>query len=249
MPRPRTRVEFFSILKFQCHSRHEQLNFFPVFCPEAAVLSRSLPRYCLPIREIEKGRTLAHHPLIARSPLGSNVRTDDIVNLEPTKLKFKDAAFSLIEVTVSMAIVSILFVSLYGGIASGFALVSLARENLRANQVIVEKMETLRLYSWDQVNSNGYIPPTFTAPFFPSVITNLVENSNGTQSTTTTSFGDGGIVYHGTVTITNAPVAAEYADSMKMVTVTLTWTNGAVARNRQLQTLVSRNGVQNYVYY
>lgn len=158
------------------------------------------------------------------------------------------AAFSLIEVTISMAMVSILFVSLYGGIASGFAVVKLARENLRANQIIVEKMETLRLYSWDQINSNGYIPPTFTASFFPSIITNLVETGNGTE-TTTTSFGNSGITYYGRVTITNAPVSIQYSNNMRLVTVTLNWTNGNVGRTRELQTLVSQNGLQNYVYY
>src|SRR5437870_1691715 len=95
------------------------------------------------------------------------------------KLKIRNAAkrleaFTLVEVIVCTAIVSILFVSLYGGIASGFSLVTLARENLRANQVILEKMETIRLYNWDQVNSNGFLPSSFTAPFYPSVITNLV---------------------------------------------------------------------------
>ena len=54
-------------------------------------------------------------------------------------------AISLVEVVFSIALVSVLFVSLYGGIASGFGLVNLARENLRANQIIVEKMETIRL--------------------------------------------------------------------------------------------------------
>src|SRR5207237_602455 len=86
----------------------------------------------------------------------------------------RQSAFSLVEMIVCTAIMVILFVSLYGGISSGFAVVNLARENLRANQIIVEKMETVRLYNWDQINSNGFLPPTFTAPFFPGVITNLV---------------------------------------------------------------------------
>jgi hypothetical protein len=158
------------------------------------------------------------------------------------------AAFSLVEVVFAMALVSVLFVSLYGGIASGFGLVNLARENLRANQILVEKMETLRLYSWDQVNSNGFIPSTFTAQFFPSIITNLVDN-NGQTVTNITSFANGGITYYGTVLITNAPVADAYATNMKMVTVTLNWTNAGITRIRELSTFVAQNGIQNYVYY
>jgi hypothetical protein len=34
-----------------------------------------------------------------------------------------------------------------------------------------------------------------------------------------------------------------------MVTVTLTWTNAGLPRTRELQTLVTQNGIQNYVYY
>lgn len=157
-------------------------------------------------------------------------------------------AFSLIEVVFSMALVSVLFVSLYGGIASGFGLVTLARENLRANQIIVEKMETLRLYSWEQINSNGFVPPTFTAYFFPATITNVTQ-VNGQTTTNVTTFGDGGVTYYGKMLITNAAVSTQYATNMRMVRVTLNWTNAGISRTRALETLVGQNGIQNYVYY
>lgn len=159
-----------------------------------------------------------------------------------------DAAFSLIEVVFAMALVSILFVSLYAGIAGGFGIVNSAREKLRANQIIVEKMETIRLYSWDQINSNGFIPTTFTANFFPSVITNL-NDSGSTVQTNLTTFTNTGITYFGTVTITNAPVSTNYSGDMLQFTVALNWTNGGVARSRQLTTFIARSGMQNYVYY
>ena len=147
-----------------------------------------------------------------------------------------------------MTLVSVLFITLYGGIASGFGLVNLARENLRANQILVEKMETIRLYSWDQINSNGFIPATFTAPFFPSIITNLVE-SNGVVTTNTTTFQSGGITYFGKMAISNAPVASAYATNMKMITIKLNWTNSGISRERELSTYIAQNGIQNYVYY
>jgi hypothetical protein len=159
-----------------------------------------------------------------------------------------ERAISLVEVVFSMALVSVLFVSLYGGIASGFGLVNLARENLRANQIIVEKMETIRLYSWDQINSNGFIPPTFIDHFFPTVITN-VDDSNGQLRTNLNTFGNGGISYYGTVTIADAPVADAYKTNMKQFTVTLNWTNSNIPRTRSLTTYVAQNGLQNYVYY
>jgi prepilin-type N-terminal cleavage/methylation domain-containing protein len=161
------------------------------------------------------------------------------------------SAFSLIEVVVCTAIVSIALVSLYGGISSGFSVINVARENLRGNQVLVEKLETIRLYNWDQINSNGFIPKTFTAPFFPSVITNIVgTNSDGSvKYANYTNNAGGGLTYYGTVTLTNAPFTSPYSTNLRMVTVTLTWTNGTVPRNRQMQTLISANGLQDYIFF
>ena len=49
----------------------------------------------------------------------------------------------MVEVLVAVSLVGIMFVSLYSGISSGFAVVQLARENLRATQILQEKMETI----------------------------------------------------------------------------------------------------------
>jgi len=151
---------------------------------------------------------------------------------------------------VSTAVIGIAVVSLYAGIASGFGVLSVARENLRANQILVEKLETIRLYNWDQINSNGFIPPTFTAPFFPTVITNISgTNANGTPIYSNyTNGASGGVTYFGTVEITNAPVASQYATNMRLVTVSLTWTNGNIPRQRTMQTLISANGLQDYIF-
>ena len=61
---------------------------------------------------------------------------------------FAELAFSMIEILVAMVVLGIMFVSLYSGFSSGFAVVQLARENLRATQILQEKMETIRLYTW-----------------------------------------------------------------------------------------------------
>jgi Tfp pilus assembly protein PilV len=157
-------------------------------------------------------------------------------------------AFSLVEVVISMALVSVLFVSLYTGIGSGFGFVSHARESFRANQILAEKMETLRLYSWDQINSNGFVPATFTAQFVPTVHTNFIDR-NGRVTRRVVPFKSSGVTYHGTVSITNAPVPGAYSTNMRQVTVTLNWTNGPTARTRELRTFIARNGIQNYAYY
>jgi len=131
---------------------------------------------------------------------------------------------------VATALISVSFISLYAAIAYGFSAVEVSRENLRATQVILEKMETLRLYSWDQINTPGFVPSTFDAPFNPS--------TNAT----------GGFLFQGTVIFTNAPLAESYSSDLRLVLVTVNWTSGNVPRSRQMATLVSRYGLQNYIY-
>lgn len=153
-------------------------------------------------------------------------------------------AFSLIESLVAACVVGVLFVSLYGGITAGFGALRSARENLRATQVVLDKMETLRLYSWSQLSTFGtassYIPASFTEPFYPTG----TDFSASDVSTNTTGIG---FIYYGTVDIADAGFTENYASSTKKVTVTVRWTNG-VARSNSLSTYVGQYGIQNYIY-
>ncbi len=151
------------------------------------------------------------------------------------------SAFTIIEAIVAMAIVGFMVVALYSGITSGFFSVRFARENLRATQIMVEKMEVIRLCTWDQINSNGFIPVTFTAPYFPQDFT-----TNSYMST----LGEG-LAYTGAISIT--PVTAlelngDYNDDMRKITVTVSWTTQNTPRTRQISTYVSRYGIQNYLF-
>src|SRR5688572_25920931 len=96
--------------------------------------------------------------------------------------------FTFVEVLVAIAVSAFLFLSLYGGFSSGWMVTELSRENLRATQVMVEKMETIRLYNWTQINSNGFVPATFTDTYYPSA-------TNQSQR---------GLVYNGRVVISSA---------------------------------------------
>lgn len=143
----------------------------------------------------------------------------------------KNKAFSLVEVLVGMGIVGIVFVSLYAGISIGFGLIQLMRENLRATQIIVERMETIRLCSWDQITSGTNLPPTFVEYYFPRGLVN-----------------ERGITYYGTLIITNANTGTSYNDDMRLVIISVTWTNGNIPRTRSMQTYVAKNGMQNYIF-
>lgn len=143
---------------------------------------------------------------------------------------FSKMAYSMIEVLVAMAVLGVMFVSLYSGFSSGFAVVQLARENLRATQIMQEKMETIRLYTWDQINTPGFVP------------TNFVDNFYATGTNVS------GLSYTGRVTITTAPFTASYSNELKSVKIRLQWASANVLRTREIQTLVTRQGLQNYVY-
>lgn len=131
---------------------------------------------------------------------------------------------------VAVGLGGIMFVSLYTGFSSGFAVVQLARENLRGTQILQEKMETIRLYTWDQITTPGFIPTNFTDVFFP-----------GTQAVS-------GLIFTGKVTIASAPITEAYSNDLKLVTVEVNWISAKVLRTRSMSTLVSRYGLQHYIY-
>src|SRR6266404_1743184 len=78
---------------------------------------------------------------------------------------------TLAEVMVAMGVLGLMVVSLFAGISSGFDVVRVARENLRATQILEERMEVIRLIKWDNVTP-GFIPTTFSAPFYAADATN-----------------------------------------------------------------------------
>ena len=140
------------------------------------------------------------------------------------------SAFSLMEIMVAVAIAGITFISLYAGFSTGLAVVQLARENLRAVQILQEKMETIRLYTWEQINSAGFIPAHFTDVFYTS-----------TQAAS-------GLIYTGAVTIAAAPLTEAYSNDLRLISVEVTWSSAKVLRKREMSTLVGRYGLQNYIY-
>jgi prepilin-type N-terminal cleavage/methylation domain-containing protein len=146
----------------------------------------------------------------------------------------RKAAFTLVEVMIAVGVLGVMMASLYGGFVYAFSQISLVQQNVRATQVLEEKMEVIRLLNWDQlVNQPGFVPTNFTAPFYASNPTNVSANS---------------FTYTGTVLVASAPVTETYSPSLRMIQVQVTWTSGKVARQRQMTTFVSQYGMQNYVY-
>ena len=143
-----------------------------------------------------------------------------------------EAASSLAEVIVSVAIVAITAGGVLGSLSYGFFVMQLARENQRATQILLEKVETIRLYNWSQVTSNGFIPTAFTNYYDPQAVA-----------------GSQGVAYTGTLAIAAAPFTnASYAANMRQLTVSVNWRTKTIPHSRTLYTYVSKDGIQNYVY-
>jgi hypothetical protein len=119
---------------------------------------------------------------------------------------------------------------LFNGLTTGFFTIRMARENLRATQIMLEKAETLRLYSWNQITNTTYIKRDFTVPYDPN-------STNGK-----------GAIYAGTIEIEPADISADYSDDLKLVTIRVSWKTGGLSRSREFRSLVSRHGMQDYIY-
>ena len=144
------------------------------------------------------------------------------------------SAFTLVEVMMGVLVMGIMLVALYGGFTFAFSEMRLAREEVRATQILQEKMEVARLFNWDQVaNTPGFIPTSFTESYYASNPTNS-PSANFT--------------YSGTVLVTNAPITETYAGDLRMIQIQVSWKSAGVIRKRQMTTFVSQYGLQKYVY-
>lgn len=150
--------------------------------------------------------------------------------------KRRNGGATLVEVSIAIAVLAVMGGALIAAFNYGFCVLQLTRENQRATQILLEKVETIRLYRWDQVNSNGFIPASFQDVYDPQAAS-----------------GHRGVVYQMAIQVTNVSgdlASLSYASNLAEVRILLTWTNstGRLLRSRYVSTLVARDGLQNYVY-
>jgi type II secretory pathway pseudopilin PulG len=156
----------------------------------------------------------------------------------PTSNRTAQSAHTLAEVMVAVLVLATMTVSLFAGFSAGFAIVRMAGEDERATQILNGKIEAIRLCRWSDLTNYPVI--SFQTYFDPP---GLVSNSAGA-------------LYKGTISISPATniisAPASYAGNMRLVTVSLQWTNysgkNPIVRTRTLQTQVARYGMQNYFW-
>src|SRR6266705_2148167 len=75
----------------------------------------------------------------------------------------RSAALTFVETMVAMLTGAVMLAALYSSFAFGYGAVKLAREDLRATQILLQQMETLRLTSFSAIQtgaSTDYFDPT-----------------------------------------------------------------------------------------
>ena len=157
----------------------------------------------------------------------TRIKQRDIECNRTSRLR-RQSAFTTIEVLVASVLLALVASSLYSGITFGVGLIQTTRERLRGSQVLQEKLETLRLYNWSQINDHSFMPRAFTASLNPT---------------------GGAPFYQGSIAITAPSFTNEaYKSDMAQVNMKLSWKSLGVTNTLNLQTLVSRHGIQNYSF-
>ena len=134
--------------------------------------------------------------------------------------------YALIEVMVAGGLLAFIIFSTYTAFSFGFGTIRLTQEELRADQILVQKLETLRMYDWSKVNPS-FIPTSFTANF----------SAAGANQ---------GVTYNGAIEISPASVSETYSNTLRQVTVSLSWNSAGLPHTRSMTTFVSQNGIENY---
>jgi type II secretory pathway pseudopilin PulG len=150
-------------------------------------------------------------------------------------------AFSLVETMCAAAITAIIILALFTGLTSGFKLTQMERENLRATQIALARMEGLRLYAWssNQLFSPTMLPNNFTDYYYPSNLGGVFGNNT---------------VYTGSVTIANVffNPTSSYSNNMQQIVIKVGWQDTFYGRTnshvRTFNTYVARYGLQNYIF-
>jgi type II secretory pathway pseudopilin PulG len=144
-------------------------------------------------------------------------------------------AWTLVEAVVAVAILGIMIVTLFTSFTYGLGVIQTSREDQRATQILTQKIEAIRLCTWNQLSN---LPSAFTESYKPFGGTN----------------GASGAIYSGTISFsTPANLPAAYQNQVRLITVSVCWTNyrssgDPLVHTRQMQTQSALNGMQNYLW-
>ena len=142
-------------------------------------------------------------------------------------------AFTLVETVVATFVTALVLPGLYACFAAGFSMIQSTRENLRATQIVVQRMEAIRLSPYKFLQDPTAYPTNATDYYCPSGKTN---GATGAAYTVTYNWAPG-----------PSTLPPSYRSNVVLVTVGASWTSGNVQRTRSMQSYVARYGIQRLV--
>jgi Tfp pilus assembly protein PilV len=151
----------------------------------------------------------------------------------------RESAFTLVEVLMGAAVMTVVFVTIFGVMTMCLFVSGTSRENLRATQIMLDKMEGIRLYSPAQLTNTAFLLQAFT---------NWSSETNNIGLPNVQGYG---IMYTGTITIAPVNFATAYTSNMHQVTVNIGWISGGqgdIPHTRNMTTFYASQGLYNYVW-
>jgi prepilin-type N-terminal cleavage/methylation domain-containing protein len=165
-------------------------------------------------------------------PLSINGRTWFVRKQMKIRRNLPNAkAFTIVEVLISVVIVGISAAGLMGCFRFAWFAIRMARENQRATQIILERAEAIRCYSWDNLPN----VPNLTRDYYNRTTQEQPVYRIHTVLTSWSSVPPSG-------------TAPSYASKMQTLTIYCTWASGPVTRTRTYTTYIAQDGIQNYVF-
>ncbi len=154
-----------------------------------------------------------------------------------TRFRTASFGFTLVETMVAIMVAAIMLSAHFLAFASGFAMVTVTREDLRASQIMLQRMEAIRVAGFSQLNDTTKFP------------TNSFEYYDEKHKTN----GNGGVRYTVTYStkagyqLVDTTMPTSYRTNLTEVTVGVSWNSGTTTRSRSMRTYVTRYGVESYV--
>jgi hypothetical protein len=151
-----------------------------------------------------------------------------------------EAGDTLAKTLVSVAFVGVVVALLYVAFSVGFHVIQSTREDLRASQIVLQRAEALRLFTWSQVcDTNYHRKPLFVEP----------RDSLGLAN----NRGDAQYAGYLSAPVSGAGERASVSHRhLRPVTVTVCWTNfdGArpIVHRREVQARLAPNGMPKYLW-
>jgi hypothetical protein len=146
-----------------------------------------------------------------------------------------------VEVVCAVFIAAIAATVLFAGFDNGFALLRTTREDMRATQILEQKTEAFRLFTWQQLTNAETPGLPFQEYYDPSGSANNKGTTNWVTISTTAP----------ATNLYTDPATAAYRTNLHLITITVVWTNyigsKPVVHSRQMQTLSALAGMQSYL--